>query len=100
MVLLGFASIVLLISGFAYEVFGSRLLAAWRCNNSFPPMLVDCRYLSDLSLASQKTLTKYYLYHCFKPPYSVFKIQNLLNCRAYIPLLLFFYLKLNLPKCS
>ncbi|EJW84055.1 hypothetical protein WUBG_05033 [Wuchereria bancrofti] len=44
--------------GFAYEVFGCRLLAAWRCRDSFPPLLVDCRYLADLNHSIQRILVK------------------------------------------
>uniref|UniRef100_A0AAF5PK76 SAM-dependent MTase TRM10-type domain-containing protein n=1 Tax=Wuchereria bancrofti TaxID=6293 RepID=A0AAF5PK76_WUCBA len=43
---------------FAYEVFGCRLLAAWRCRDSFPPLLVDCRYLADLNHSIQRILVK------------------------------------------
>ncbi|KAK6112357.1 hypothetical protein QQG55_47395 [Brugia pahangi] len=43
---------------FAYQVFGCRLLAAWRCRDSFPPLLVDCRYLADLNHSIQRILVK------------------------------------------
>ncbi|VDK79686.1 unnamed protein product [Litomosoides sigmodontis] len=43
---------------FAYEIFGCRLLAAWRCADSFPPLLVDCRYLANLNYSTQRTLVK------------------------------------------
>uniref|UniRef100_A0A0R3RRI6 SAM-dependent MTase TRM10-type domain-containing protein n=1 Tax=Elaeophora elaphi TaxID=1147741 RepID=A0A0R3RRI6_9BILA len=44
--------------GFAYEIFGCRLLAAWRCKDSFPPLLVDCCYIADLNHSTQRTLVK------------------------------------------
>ncbi|VDK69774.1 unnamed protein product [Onchocerca ochengi] len=43
---------------FTYETFGSRLLAAWRCRDSFPPLLVDCCYLANLNNSTQRTLVK------------------------------------------
>ncbi|VBB25778.1 unnamed protein product [Acanthocheilonema viteae] len=43
---------------FAYEIFGCRLLAAWRCKDSFPPLLVDCCYLADLNHSTRRTLVK------------------------------------------
>ncbi|KAM3728778.1 Uncharacterized protein ACO02O_05308 [Dirofilaria immitis] len=43
---------------FAYEIFGCRLLAAWRCKDSFPPLLVDCCYLANLNHSTQRTLVK------------------------------------------
>ncbi|VDN31224.1 unnamed protein product [Gongylonema pulchrum] len=41
-----------------YEMFGSRLLARWRCNDSVPPLLVDCRYLSNLNFTTQTNIIK------------------------------------------
>ncbi|VDN33122.1 unnamed protein product [Gongylonema pulchrum] len=41
-----------------YEMFGSRLLARWRCNDSVPPLLVDCRYLSNLNFVTQTYIIK------------------------------------------
>ncbi|VDN07496.1 unnamed protein product [Thelazia callipaeda] len=43
---------------FAYELFGSRLLASWRCNDSFPPLLIDCAQLHDFSYATQRNVTR------------------------------------------
>uniref|UniRef100_A0A915PGF3 SAM-dependent MTase TRM10-type domain-containing protein n=1 Tax=Setaria digitata TaxID=48799 RepID=A0A915PGF3_9BILA len=43
---------------FTYELFGCRLLAAWRCKDSFPPLLIDCCHLADLNYMSKRALTR------------------------------------------
>lgn len=44
---------------FAYEVFGNRLLAAWKCGEQQVPFLIDCCYLTELSIPARQTVVRY-----------------------------------------
>ncbi|KAK6058426.1 hypothetical protein COOONC_04003 [Cooperia oncophora] len=49
------------------RLYGSRLLALQRCEEELPKLVIDCRFLTDFSVAIQSTFAKHLLFQ-YGPP--------------------------------